>query len=179
MPALSPTMKEGNLTKWHVKVGDEVKAGDILAEIETDKATMEIEAVDEGKITKIIIQEGAEGVAINSPIAILNGSDNDTKDNDNDKNEIETDVKSNVNKKKIKTKENLVKNKKINKINHEQRNKNSAEKDPNISDYEKYLSLKLGYEVQIRDRKGKGTISVKYKNLDQLEQIISIFNKKN
>ncbi len=74
--------------------------------------------------------------------------------------------------------ENLVKNEQINKINHEQRNKNSTEKDPNISDYEKYLSLKLGYEVQIKDKKGKGKISVKYQNLDQLEEIISIFNEK-
>ena len=62
MPALSPTMKEGNLQKWHVKIGDKVSAGDILAEIETDKATMEIEAVDEGKVTNILVGEGSEGV---------------------------------------------------------------------------------------------------------------------
>ena len=75
MPALSPTMVEGSLTKWIVKVGDQIKAGDILAEIETDKATMEIEAVDEGKITKILIKEGASGVPVNSTIAILDGSE--------------------------------------------------------------------------------------------------------
>ena len=71
MPALSPTMTEGILQKWLVKVGDEVKVGDVLAEIETDKATMEIEAVDEGIITDILVKEGAEGVSVNSPIAIL------------------------------------------------------------------------------------------------------------
>lgn len=71
MPALSPTMEEGKLAKWHVKEGDTVKPGDILAEIETDKATMEYEAVDEGKIGKLLVPEGAEGVKVNSPIARL------------------------------------------------------------------------------------------------------------
>jgi pyruvate dehydrogenase E1 component beta subunit len=71
MPALSPTMEEGKLAKWHVKEGDTVKAGDILAEIETDKATMEFEAVDEGTIAKILVPEGAEGVKVNQPIAVL------------------------------------------------------------------------------------------------------------
>jgi pyruvate dehydrogenase E2 component (dihydrolipoamide acetyltransferase) len=75
MPALSPTMKEGALTKWLVKVGDQIKAGDVLAEIETDKATMEVEAVDEGKITKLLINEGEALVPVNSIIAILDGSD--------------------------------------------------------------------------------------------------------
>ena len=73
MPALSPTMKEGNLTKWHVKIGDQIKAGDLIAEIETDKATMEIEAVDEGKITDLLFKAGDEGIPVNSAIAILNG----------------------------------------------------------------------------------------------------------
>ena len=71
MPALSPTMEEGNLTKWLKKEGDSVAAGDILAEIETDKATMEVEAVDEGTIGKILISEGTEGVKVNTPIAVL------------------------------------------------------------------------------------------------------------
>jgi len=71
MPALSPTMEEGTLAKWLVKEGDTVKAGDILAEIETDKATMEFEAVDEGTIGKILIAEGSEGVKVNTPIAVL------------------------------------------------------------------------------------------------------------
>jgi pyruvate dehydrogenase E2 component (dihydrolipoamide acetyltransferase) len=71
MPALSPTMEEGTLTKWLVKEGDEVRSGDILAEIETDKATMEFEAVDEGRIGKILVPEGTEGVKVNQPIAVL------------------------------------------------------------------------------------------------------------
>ncbi|MBU2042570.1 MAG: pyruvate dehydrogenase complex dihydrolipoamide acetyltransferase [Alphaproteobacteria bacterium] len=71
MPALSPTMEEGVLSKWHVKVGDSVKAGDVMAEIETDKATMEVEAVDEGEITEILVAEGTEGVKVNTPIARL------------------------------------------------------------------------------------------------------------
>jgi len=73
MPALSPTMEEGKLAKWLVKPGDTVKSGDILAEIETDKATMEFEAVDEGRIGKILVPEGTEGVKVNQPIATLIG----------------------------------------------------------------------------------------------------------
>jgi len=69
MPALSPTMEEGKLAKWLVKEGDEVKSGDILAEIETDKATMEFEAVDEGRIGKLLVPEGSEGIKVNQPIA--------------------------------------------------------------------------------------------------------------
>jgi len=71
MPALSPTMEEGTLAKWHVKVGDTVKAGDVIAEIETDKATMEVEAVDEGKIGKIVVPEGTDNVKVNAVIAVL------------------------------------------------------------------------------------------------------------
>ena len=71
MPALSPTMEEGNLAKWMVKEGDKVVAGDVIAEIETDKATMEVEAVDEGTIAKIVVAEGSEGVKVNSLIAVL------------------------------------------------------------------------------------------------------------
>src|SRR5258707_10288855 len=71
MPALSPTMTEGKLAKWHVKVGDVVKAGQVLCEIETDKATMEVEAVDEGTVAQILVEEGTEGVAVNAPICIL------------------------------------------------------------------------------------------------------------
>lgn len=71
MPALSPTMEEGTLAKWLVKEGDTVSSGDVIAEIETDKATMEFEAVDEGVIGKILIAEGTEGVKVNTPIAII------------------------------------------------------------------------------------------------------------
>jgi pyruvate dehydrogenase E1 component beta subunit len=77
MPALSPTMTEGKLAKWVKQEGDDVKSGDILAEIETDKATMEVEAVDEGKLGKILIAEGTEGVAVNTPIALLVGEGED------------------------------------------------------------------------------------------------------
>jgi pyruvate dehydrogenase E1 component beta subunit len=73
MPALSPTMEEGTLAKWLVKEGDEVRSGDILAEIETDKATMEFEAVDEGTISKILVPEGTDGVKVGAPIALLAG----------------------------------------------------------------------------------------------------------
>ncbi len=71
MPALSPTMTEGKLAKWHVKVGDVVKSGQVICEIETDKATMEVEAVDEGTVAQILVAEGTEGVAVNAPICVL------------------------------------------------------------------------------------------------------------
>jgi len=75
MPALSPTMEEGKLAKWHIKVGDKVTSGDVIAEIETDKATMEVEAVDEGVVAKLLVEEGTEGVKVNVPIAVLQGED--------------------------------------------------------------------------------------------------------
>src|ERR1043166_3723983 len=71
MPALSPTMTEGNLIKWTKKEGDTVKAGEVIAEIETDKATMEVEAVDEGRIGKIVVPAGTQGVKVNAVIAVL------------------------------------------------------------------------------------------------------------
>ena len=77
MPALSPTMTEGNLAKWHKKVGDSVKAGDVIAEIETDKATMEVEAVDEGVVGELVVPEGAQGVKVNAVIARLLGEGED------------------------------------------------------------------------------------------------------
>ena len=73
MPALSPTMEEGTLAKWLVKEGDSVSSGDILAEIETDKATMEFEAVDEGTISKILVAEGSDGVKVGTVIALMGG----------------------------------------------------------------------------------------------------------
>src|ERR1700729_3410407 len=71
MPALSPTMEKGNLSKWLKKEGDSVKSGDVIAEIETDKATMEVEAVDEGTLGKILVPEGTNDVAVNTPIAMI------------------------------------------------------------------------------------------------------------
>jgi len=79
MPALSPTMTEGKLAKWLKKEGDDVKAGDVIAEIETDKATMEVEAVDEGRLQSILVPEGTDGVKVNAPIAVLLGEGEDPK----------------------------------------------------------------------------------------------------
>ncbi len=75
MPALSPTMEEGGLSKWLVKVGDKIEPGQVIAEIETDKATMEVEAVDDGEIAEILVPEGAQGVKVNTPIARLKNGD--------------------------------------------------------------------------------------------------------
>jgi len=88
MPALSPTMEEGTLSKWLVEEGDLILAGDLLAEIETDKATMEVEAVEEGKIGKLLVSEGTEGIKVNTPIAIMINS--------NDELEAETDLIPNI-----------------------------------------------------------------------------------
>src|SRR6476660_5220230 len=77
MPALSPTMEEGKLAKWMKAEGDEIHSGDVIAEIETDKATMEVEAVDEGKLGKILVPEGTEGVKVNTPIAVIVADDED------------------------------------------------------------------------------------------------------
>jgi pyruvate dehydrogenase E1 component beta subunit len=77
MPALSPTMTEGKLARWLKNVGDDVRAGDVIAEIETDKATMEVEAVDEGKLARILVEEGTEGVPVNTPIAVLSANGED------------------------------------------------------------------------------------------------------
>ena len=76
MPALSPTMTEGNLTKWLVKEGQEIKAGDVIAEIETDKATMEVETVDEGFIEKLLYKEGDNNIPVNKPIALISAAKN-------------------------------------------------------------------------------------------------------
>ena len=79
MPALSPTMTEGNLAKWTKKEGDKIKAGDVIAEIETDKATMEVEAVDEGILGRIIVKAGTEGVKVNAVIALIQAEGEDKK----------------------------------------------------------------------------------------------------
>src|SRR6201989_1082718 len=78
MPALSPTMEKGNLAKWLKREGDAVKSGDVIAEIETDKATMEVEAVDEGTLGKILVPEGTNEVAVNTPIAVILGEGEDS-----------------------------------------------------------------------------------------------------
>src|SRR3982074_3799559 len=73
MPALSPTMEQGRLAKWLKKEGDAVRSGDVLAEIETDKATMEVEAIDDGTLAKILVPDGTDNVAVNTPIAVITG----------------------------------------------------------------------------------------------------------
>ena len=79
MPALSPTMEKGNLAKWLKKEGDKVKSGDVIAEIETDKATMEVEAIDDGTLAKIVVPEGTADVPVNQLIAVLAGEGEDAK----------------------------------------------------------------------------------------------------
>ena len=105
MPALSPTMEEGTLAKWLVKVGDKISSGDLLAEIETDKATMEIEAIEEGFISKLIVEEGAQGIKINTPIAEFSDTEkfSEISDDESNKNvinisnkEVIEEVKSSV-----------------------------------------------------------------------------------
>ena len=77
MPALSPTMEQGKLAKWLKKEGDTVRSGDVLAEIETDKATMEVEAIDDGTLAKILVPDGTDNVAVNTPIAVIVGEGED------------------------------------------------------------------------------------------------------
>ena len=105
MPALSPTMEEGTLAKWLVKVGDKISSGDLIAEIETDKATMEIEAIEEGFISKLIVEEGAQGIKINTPIAEFSDNEKFSEINDDESNknvinisnkEVIEEVKSSV-----------------------------------------------------------------------------------
>ena len=105
MPALSPTMEEGTLAKWLVKVGDKISSGDLIAEIETDKATMEIEAIEEGFISKLIVEEGAQGIKINTPIAEFSDTEKFSEINDDEINknvinisnkEVIEEVKSSV-----------------------------------------------------------------------------------
>ena len=93
MPALSPTMEKGNLAKWLKKEGDTVKSGDVIAEIETDKATMEVEAVDEGTLDKILVPEGTADVAVNTPIATILADGEDAADLEDGKTD-EADSKS-------------------------------------------------------------------------------------
>lgn len=116
MPSLSPTMTEGNLAKWCKKVGDEVKSGDIIAEVETDKATMEIEAVDEGVLEKVLFDDGAEGISVNSIIAVLRNKDDTDKEIDDLLNKHSVDLKeSNIIDKEIsQEEENIIKTPEVN-----------------------------------------------------------------
>jgi pyruvate/2-oxoglutarate dehydrogenase complex dihydrolipoamide acyltransferase (E2) component len=98
MPALSPTMTEGNLTKWLVTEGQEVKAGDVIAEIETDKATMEVEAVDEGFVEKLLFKEGDMNIPVNQPIALISDQQSSQSKNTKQKQESVEEKKTTQNK---------------------------------------------------------------------------------
>ena len=86
--SLSPTMTEGNLTKWFIKKGDKIKAGDLIAEVETDKAVMEVEAVDEGIVKELLFKEGNDSIAVNTPITILSSEDSESSSKNDIKDSI-------------------------------------------------------------------------------------------
>ena len=123
MPALSPTMTEGNLSKWLVKEGDKVNSGDIIAEIETDKATMEIESADEGTVTKLLIKEGTESIPVNSPIAVLDGEENENDEAKNKKNNDNVNENIDVDSLNIEKKDKEIENLNTNIIPKNQKNK--------------------------------------------------------
>jgi len=155
MPALSPTMTEGVLTKWLVKVGDKVSAGDVLAEIETDKATMEVEAVDEGIISKLLVEEGASSVLVNSVIAILNGEAEDKnkkKTNKEDLKLFNKPKKDNEYLENITNNNNLQKDTLITKKNFKKISPNS--KKITASPYVKYFANKE--EISLENISGSG-----------------------
>jgi pyruvate dehydrogenase E2 component (dihydrolipoamide acetyltransferase) len=158
MPALSPTMTEGALTKWFVKVGDRVKAGDILAEIETDKATMEVEAVDEGKITKLLVEEGASSVPVNSTIAYLDGPDEIINKDENNRN-IENNKKDNIKNKNKNENKNINKNESIefiNKTNDKERNSKNNSIDYIASPYAKKIAKEKNIDLTNIKSSGPG-----------------------
>jgi len=149
MPALSPTMTEGNLTKWLVKLGDQVKAGDILAEIETDKATMEVEAVDEGFVTDLLFKEGDQSIKVNTVIAVLDGNAKDSKEKKIIIETSETNIESeNVN---LSTNNKLVKN------NNLKKNDDSID----LINIEKNLNSKIFASPYVRRLANKEGIKLK------------------
>ena len=111
MPALSPTMTEGSLTKWLIKVGDQVKAGDVIAEIETDKATMEVETVDEGVVEKLLFKEGVQSIPVNSTIAILSSDKNHKEENGNPRDQLKNNEDTSISDDNIVQKSSLKENK--------------------------------------------------------------------
>jgi pyruvate dehydrogenase E1 component beta subunit len=113
MPSLSPTMTEGNLTKWLVKEGDLIKAGDVIAEIETDKATMEVETVDEGVVEKLLFKEGAQSIPVNSTIAILSSDKNHREENKNPHDQLKNNEDTSISDDNIVQKSSLKENKQI------------------------------------------------------------------
>ena len=175
MPALSPTMSEGIINKWLVKVGDKVSAGDVIAEIETDKATMEVEAVDEGKITHIIESSAAEYIKVNSVIALINGNEDDEISNYNEESK-KIDISN----------ENI--NKNITKINKEDKNTTITSTKKSIpneisnsfsSPYVKKISKENNIDLSSIKGSGPNGRIIK-KDLDEInfEQNLSNINQK-
>jgi len=177
MPALSPTMTEGSLTKWLIKVGDQVKAGDVIAEIETDKATMEVEAVDEGIVTKLIVKEGSSNIPINSTIAIFDGDDKD--ENEEDQDHIKEKVEKN-------NKKEILDTNVVNKPSFEKKIDNKTLASPYVKSVAKKDGLKLenifgsgpGGRIIKRDLKNKKTrppsINVPQENITEPSSIRKI-----
>ena len=161
MPALSPTMTEGVINKWLVKVGDNVKAGDIIAEIETDKATMEVEAVDEGKITHLLEEKAGSQVPVNSVIAIIDGDENESIQN-----LIIEKEKPKEDNKKIKEDLNLDKNIQVN------QNSNHVKSDDRIyaSPFAKKISKEQNIDLTIINGSGPGGRIIK-RDLDSHENV--------
>ena len=161
MPALSPTMTEGVINKWLVKVGDIVKAGDIIAEIETDKATMEVEAVDEGKITHLLEEKAGSQVPVNSVIAIIDGDENESIQN-----LIIEKEKPNEDNKKIKEDLNLDKNIQVN------QNSNHVKSDDRIyaSPFAKKISKEQNIDLTIINGSGPGGRIIK-RDLESHENV--------
>ena len=161
MPALSPTMTEGVINKWLVKVGDNVKAGDIIAEIETDKATMEVEAVDEGKITHLLDENAGSQVPVNSVIAIIDGDENESIQN-----LIIEKEKPKEENKKIKEDLNLDKNIQVN------QNSNHVKSDDriNASPFAKKISKEQNIDLTIINGSGPGGRIIK-RDLESHENV--------
>ena len=161
MPALSPTMTEGVINKWLVKVGDNVKAGDIIAEIETDKATMEVEAVDEGKITHLLEEKAGSQVPVNSVIAIIDGDENESIQN-----LIIEKEKPKEDNKKIKEDLNLDKNIQVN------QNSNHVKSDDRIyaSPFAKKISKEQNIDLTIINGSGPGGRIIK-RDLESHENV--------
>tara|TARA_B100000700_G_scaffold313257_1_gene398026 strand:+ start:1906 stop:3273 length:1368 start_codon:yes stop_codon:yes gene_type:complete len=145
MPALSPTMTEGNLSKWLIKKGDKIKAGDVIAEIETDKATMELEAVDEGTINELLYEEGKESIPVNTPIAILENNEGNLSDNKKHSIQIE---KEENNKKNIK-KDNI---KKAKPINNNIENKSHEKNSDNLISMRQAIGEAIAEEMRKNDK---------------------------
>ncbi|MDC3178311.1 E3 binding domain-containing protein, partial [Pelagibacteraceae bacterium] len=145
MPALSPTMSEGIINKWLVNIGDTVLAGDILAEIETDKATMEVEAVDEGEITHLIDTTLDKQIAVNSVIALINGSKDEKLEDYNDKDQTVSSDKKNETSVETQTNTEVNKNQKIESSKDSNTNQNANFASPFVKKFSKDNNIDLTF----------------------------------